>query len=109
MPKVLPLVLIIFLLAIAATGLKEYRQRQYILGLAIERDTQAQKLKQQISHWEQVASGSPTYRDAYIQLALLNYQLDSAQEAKLYLKRALELDPNWVVPPQLEPLLRSLP
>ena len=108
-PKVLLLVLIVFLLVITASGLKEYHQRQYVLGLAVARDTQVQKLKQQIFHWEQIASASPTYRDAYIQLAILNYQLDSTQEATLYLQRVLKLDPNWVAPPQLEGLLHLLP
>lgn len=109
MPKVLLMVLVIFLLVITATGLKEYRQGQYILGLAVERDAQTQKLKRQISRWEQIASASPTYRDAYIQLAVISDQLNSFVEARFYLEKVLELDPNWVAPPQLEGLLRLLP
>jgi len=108
-PKLLLLFLILSLIGVSWLGLRQYQLQQQVLGLATVQDQHNLKLRQQISYWEQVASVSPTYRDAYIQLAISYWQLAATGEAKQNLQRALELDPNWVVPPQLEPLLRLLP
>ena len=109
MPKLLLLFLIISLVGVGWLGLRQYQFHQQVLGLAIIQDQQNQILRQQVTYWEQVASASPTYRDAYIQLAISYWQLAATNEAKQNLQLVLELDPNWVVPPQLEPLLRLLP
>ncbi|MBI5464998.1 hypothetical protein HY946_00100 [Candidatus Gottesmanbacteria bacterium] len=54
-----------------------------------------QKIRQEISFWEKVAMEKQDYRDAYIRLAILNYQIYETERAKEYLKKALELDPNF--------------
>ncbi len=109
MPKFLLLALVMLLAGVSWLGSREYQRRQVVLGLATVNNQRSEKLYRQISFWEQVASTSPTYRDAYIQLAIDYWQLAATNEAKQNLQRGLELDPNWVVPPQLESLLPLLP
>lgn len=97
--------LILSLAGVGWLGLRQYQLHQQVLGLAIVQDQQNRILHQQITYWEQVASASPTYREAYIQLAALNNQLGNTDAAKGWLKKVLEIDPNWVVPTPLSSLL----
>ena len=64
-----------------------------------------QVLLENIGYWEAVVTASPTYRDAYVQMAIGYMQLGAMPQAQQNLQRALELDPNWVVPQQLQELL----
>lgn len=45
-------------------------------------------------YWKRVAFEKPDYRDAYITLAVLLYQLGKIDEAKIALDRVFVLDPN---------------
>lgn len=60
------------------------------------RQEQAEKEKVQDHYqfWQQVVKDKPDYRDAYITLASLGYQLSKPEEAKAYLTQAASLDPN---------------
>ena len=53
-----------------------------------------------ITDWEQIVSDKPTYRDGYLQLAYLNMRIKQDKEAKEFLNKALNIDPNY--PPSLE-------
>ena len=53
------------------------------------------RLLQEFTYWQKISSFGPNYRDAFLQKAILNYQLKRAQDAKADLKRALDLDPNY--------------
>lgn len=64
-----------------------------------------QRIKNEISFWEKVVSEKPDYRDAYLQLAILNYQIYENEKAKEYLRIALELDPNYEPARKLEKIL----
>lgn len=105
MPKLLLTVVALLLASVGWVGLKQYQSNRQVLGARIVKEIEIEKNKELLAYWQQIASDSPTYQEAWIQLSVLSYQLSSSQEAKLYLEKALELDPNWVVPPQLEPLL----
>lgn len=105
MPKILLLVLVIILLVTTGVGLKRYTQPQVVLGQNVEIDPRIEKLESQINYWEQIASSSPTYRDAYVQLANLHSQLGNTDQAKVYISKVLEIDPNWLAPTQLSSLL----
>lgn len=61
-----------------------------------------QRIRQEISFWEKVVSEKPDYRDAYLQLAILNHQVYENDKAKRYLKKALDLDPNFRPTKELE-------
>lgn len=45
--------------------------------------------------WENIAQKYPGYRDAYFQTAVLAYQLGDSAKEKIYLERALQIDPNY--------------
>lgn len=49
----------------------------------------------EIAFWKDVVGKYTGYRDAYFKLALLSYQTGKKDEAKTYLQKALELDPNF--------------
>lgn len=61
--------------------------------------------RKDLQKWEELKKVSPTYRDAYVQLAFGYQQLGLTSQAQENLRRVLELDPGWPVPPQLAPLL----
>src|SRR4030042_4540168 len=48
-----------------------------------------------IMAWEKIIEEKPGYRDGYLQLAYLYYQLYENEKAEEYLKKAIELDPNY--------------
>lgn len=58
--------------------------------------------------WSATVKQRPDYRDAYIQLASLAYQLERYEDAKKHLDTALRLDPNTPTARELEKLLQSL-
>ena len=86
--------------------IKNQVETKKVLGTKIAREEEIKRLSKLRDYWEGVASSSPTFRDGWVQLSVISSQLASTQEAKLYLQRALEIDPNWVVPDQLQPLLQ---
>mgnify|MGYP001134589526 CR=1 FL=1 len=53
-----------------------------------------QKIKEEVVYWETVLNIEPFYRDGFLQLAALNYQLGQAKKAQEYWKKAYYLDPN---------------
>lgn len=54
------------------------------------------------SIWKDIATKFPNYRDAYFQVAILSYRLGDRQEQELYIKKTLELDPNFQPAKNLE-------
>lgn len=51
-------------------------------------------LRRQYAYWQRVIKEKPDYVDAYLNLGALGYQLFRDEQAKLYLEKALLLDPN---------------
>ena len=64
------------------------------------------KLQQEVAFWNKIVHQQPGYRDGYLKLALLYYQLRQPQRAKTYLKLAQQIDPNYPPLKQLEKLLQ---
>ncbi|MEK7573658.1 MAG: tetratricopeptide repeat protein [Patescibacteria group bacterium] len=60
------------------------------------------KIESEIKLWQSAAERFPNYRDAYFQLAVLNYRLRKYDNAREYLKKALKLDPNFKEGRELE-------
>lgn len=52
------------------------------------------QMKGKYSFWQSVAAAHPDYRDAFISLASLAYQLGNLDEAKIWITKAQTLDPN---------------
>lgn len=67
--------------------------------------SRSSKIRQEISFWEKVVKEKPDYRDAYFQLAVLNYQLNHIKKAKEFLLKTLEIDPNFESAKKLEKIL----
>lgn len=53
------------------------------------------KTQREIIYWEEIVATHPSYRDAYFKLALLEYQLGDREKTSIYLKKTLEIDPNY--------------
>lgn len=63
-----------------------------------EQDALAQqrvRLQNEVKYWEGVASKYQGYRDVYYRIGALQYRLGNVSEAQKYVKKALELDPNF--------------
>ena len=53
-----------------------------------------EKIRQEIKNWEQVLETMPYFKDVFLRLAVLNYQLYEDEQAKYYFEQAEYLDPN---------------
>ncbi len=57
-------------------------------------EQEEKKIEEQYTFWQSVASTRPDYRDAFITLTSLAYQLGNIDEAHTWLAKAVTLDPN---------------
>lgn len=74
--------------------------------LDIERNERTrEEIEKEISKWETVIAEKHNYRDAYIRLAVLNYQIFKNDVARQYLDKAMALDPNFEEGKRLRELL----
>lgn len=62
--------------------------------------------KEQYAFWQTVAAAKPDYRDAFITLTGLAYQLGYQKDARAWLTRAQALDPNSHTAHALQELLK---
>ncbi len=89
--KIVVLVLFILAVAIIISGLDLYKN----LEAKQKIDKERQEIISEINFWQGIASKYKGYRDAYYQLAVLEYRLKDFDKAKFYLEKALALDPNF--------------
>jgi tetratricopeptide (TPR) repeat protein len=54
-----------------------------------------QKITLEIAHWKKIADQYIGYRDVYYRIAFLEYSQGNFAEAKKYVQKALEVDPNF--------------
>lgn len=52
-------------------------------------------MEQELAYWQQVADKYQGYRDVYYRIASIQYKLGNTAASQEYLKKALELDPNF--------------
>ena len=62
-------------------------------------------VKELIKVWEEIIKDKPQYRDAYLQLAILNYKINKKENALKNLQKALEIDPNFELAKKLEAII----
>ena len=93
--------LVLLISAMAVWQGEEIRKQKQVLGWKLE----SERIAQEITYWEKTVSESPTYRDGYIQLILLNLNLGKTKEAGEWMSKVKEIDPNWEVPTSLEQLV----
>lgn len=68
-----------------------------VLGAQAEKES----IEREYAFWREVIKEKSDYRDAYLTLTLLAYQLSKFDEGKEYLAQALSLDPNNVTAQKL--------
>mgnify|MGYP001574656610 CR=1 FL=1 len=90
------------MLAIVTVSLDSYINYQENKRLIQERV----RIGKEIKFWQSAVDRFPNYRDAYFELALLNYQLKNFNKAQEYLNETLKLDPNFKEARELESKLR---
>ncbi len=56
---------------------------------------QRQQVENEVTYWEGIANKYQGYRDVYMRIAALQYKLGNTTESQKYVKKALELDPNF--------------
>jgi tetratricopeptide (TPR) repeat protein len=64
-------------------------------------------MQSKINFWQSIADKYEGYKDAYFQMAVLDYQLGNLQKAKSENKKALSLDPNFTDAQKLEVVLEN--
>lgn len=65
------------------------------------------KIREEIDFWEKITEEKPDYRDAYLKLAVLNYQIGQNDETKKYLQKIFALDPHFEPAERLKKLLKD--
>ena len=65
------------------------------------------KLKDRYIFWQSVAIAKPDYRDAFVTLASLAYQLGKLDESKRWLSKAQALDPNDPTIKKISPFIQG--
>lgn len=77
-------------------------------NLVWERQEQ-KRIEKEIRQWEQTLEKYPDYRDLYLKLVVLNWQVNNHQKAQEYLQKAKELDPNFQTTKEIEKALTDSP
>ncbi len=85
-------ILIVILIAgIGFFSVKVYQNSQQIIQI----NAQRQQIQSKINFWQSIADKYDGYKDAYFQMAILDYSLGNFKKAKLENLKALTLDPNF--------------
>ena len=69
-------------------------------------ENETQKVKEQYVFWQSVAASKPDYRDAYLMLTTLSYQLGKLEETRGWIAKAQIIDPNSLTAIKLGEYLR---
>jgi tetratricopeptide (TPR) repeat protein len=104
---ILFLLIIVGILSGVYTQIHDQRINTQVLAAQVDRNEELRSLFDLKNFWEKIIISSPTYRDGYLQLAIIYYQLGNADEASKYLSKVYELDPNYELPVTLS-FLRSV-
>lgn len=59
------------------------------------REEEPERIKAKIQDWEKILEEKPSYRDAFFQIAVLNWRIYQEKKAGEAIDKALELDPNF--------------
>lgn len=97
------LIVIILLFAVMLFSFRIYKSVVDYRQISLER----QNLQSQINFWQSITDKYEGYKDAYFQIALLEYRLGNFNKARQYNKKALLLDPNFDDAKKLDILLEE--
>lgn len=77
---------------------------QQVLAAETTRAEQTTKLIKLHNYWKKIVADSPTYRDGFVQLAIIDSQLGDQVSTTKDLQQIFTIDPNY----QASPILVSL-
>ena len=93
-------VLVIALIVVGLDLYKDIKDQQKI-------EKERKDVISKIQYWQGIVNKYKDYRDAYFQLAILEYRLRDFTKSKFYLDKALAIDPNFEKGRELEKILLS--
>ena len=99
-----PAILVAFCVILGGLVFSQSREEKLsaqVLAAKTTREAELSDLSLMKIFWQGVVANSPTFRDGYLQLAIIHYKLGDTIESKSALQKVLELDPNYVLPTQL--------
>lgn len=85
------IIIVILTAGIGVFSLKSYQNYQQITQI----NAQRQQIQSKINFWQSIADKYPGFKDAYFQMAILDYNLGNFKKAKSENQKALTLDPNF--------------
>lgn len=68
---------------------------------------QREKIQSEIKLWQDVADKFKNYKEAYYQLAVLEYKLGEIEKSKFYIEKSLYLDPSFDKARELKKILNT--
>lgn len=83
----------------------DYQKAKDLEKEIANQEKEPQRIKAKIQEWESILEEKPGYRDAYLQIAILNWQIYEETEAREAVNKALELDPNFEAGKEFKKLL----
>ena len=92
-------ILVAMLLAVGMDLYKDIKEQQKV-------EKERKGITSKIKYWQGIANKYKDYRDAYFQLAVLEYRLKNFDRAKFYLYKSLSLDPNFEKGRTMEKILQ---
>jgi tetratricopeptide (TPR) repeat protein len=98
---ILLVVLIALVFGIAVFSYRTYQYYSNAQKIIVQRE----QIQSKINFWQSIADKYDGFRDAYFQMAILDYSLGNFPKAKSENKKALSLDPNFVDAQKLEVIL----
>lgn|SRR3989338_5930406 len=98
------LVSFVLVIILAIVGLDLYKDVLEQKKIETERKETVSK----IEYWQKIVDKYKDYRDAYFQLAILEYRLKNFDKSKYYLNKVLSIDPNFENGRDMEQILNSL-
>ncbi len=69
-------------------------------------DKEKVKVYNEVVYWQKQIELYPEYRDAYLYLSILSYQLGDIKQARLNFDKAIEIDPNYERKGEFEKIIR---
>ncbi|HEX6976894.1 MAG TPA: hypothetical protein VF185_00855 [Patescibacteria group bacterium] len=83
---------IIVLLSLSIININKFLTKQRVLGAEVTTDTAS--IESEKVFWEKVVKENPTYRDGYLELAIIQSTLGNKVESLKNFEKAKTIDPN---------------
>src|ERR1035437_963809 len=84
-------IMAVLVIGIGFFTVKVYQNYQQIVQI----NAQRQQIQGKINFWQSIADKYDGYKDAYFQMAILDYSLGNFKKAKMENQKALTSDPNF--------------